>query len=99
MLNDLRGLKLFQQFTLCSWLNVSPQFVFVAVKLLTETICSVKKKNFSLGLECNEDITFDVVLSEQRLLVSVGILNRNSRCPIKYSTQKVKVGKIDIFEL
>lgn len=45
MLNDLRGLKLLQQFTLCSWLNVSPQFVFVAVKLLTETICSVKKNN------------------------------------------------------
>lgn len=47
MLNDLRDLKLLQQFTLCSWLNVSPQFVFVAVKLLTKTICSVKKKILS----------------------------------------------------
>lgn len=47
MLNDLRGLKLLQQFSLCSWLNVSLQFVFVAVKLLTKTICS-REKNPSL---------------------------------------------------
>lgn len=43
MLNDVRDLKLLQHFPLCSWLKVSLQFVFVDVKLLTITICSLEK--------------------------------------------------------
>ena len=89
MLNDLWGLKLPQQFSLCSWLNVSLQFVFVAVKLLTKTMCSLET-SFALRLQSNEDITFDVVLSDQRLFVSVGVLNCSLRRPIIHSAQKVQ---------
>lgn len=48
MLNVWRGLKRHQQFSL--WWSVSLQFVFVAVKLLTEITCSVKKIQKSLRM-------------------------------------------------
>lgn len=60
-------------------------YYFFAVKLLT--------KNYlfcGLILSWIEDVTFDVVLSDQRVFVSVGLLNQSLRCSILHPSQRVK---------
>ena len=88
MLNDLRGLKLLQQFSLCSWLNVFLQFVFVAVKLLGKTICSLENIS-DLDGTAMKILLLKFVLSDQKLFVSVAILDQSWSCPIIHSARKV----------